>query len=193
MRTVKPEIRVIGVDDAPFSFEDETTELIGTVMRAGDYVEGFVVRDITVDGMDVTDAVVDMVTGTQHTDQLQVVLLDGITFGGFNIADLDRLHEEAGVAVIAASRRKPDKERMRRGLNNVDRSRERMDLVDAAGEAVEHVVADGSVWFQWRGCSEEQARTVLDRVVVRGRVPESIRLSHLVGAALKNGQSQGGA
>lgn len=193
MRTVKPEIRVLGVDDAPFSFEDESTELVGTVMRAGDYVEGFVVREIAVDGLDVTDAVVDMVNGTQHTDQLQVVLLDGITFGGFNVVDMDRLQTKAGVAVIAVSRRKPDRERMRRGLENVDNPEERMELVEAAGEAAEHVVEDGSVWFQWRGCSEEQARAVLDRVVVRGLVPEPVRVSHLAGAALKNGESQGGA
>lgn len=193
MRTVKPEIRVLGVDDAPFAFEDETTELVGTVMRAGDYVEGFVVREIHVDGSDVTDTVVDMVNGTQHTNQLQVVLLDGITFGGFNVVDMDRLQTESGVAVIAVSRRKPDRERMRRGLQNVENTEGRMELVEAAGEAAEHGLDAGSVWFQWRGCSEDQARTILDCVVVRGLVPEPVRVSHLAGAALKNGESQGGA
>lgn len=193
MRTVKPEIRVLGVDDAPFAFEDATTELVGTVMRAGDYVEGFVVREIAVDGSDVTAAVVDMVNGSRHTDQLQVVLLDGITFGGFNVVDLDRVHEDTGVAVIAVSRNEPDLDRMRRGLENVDRVEERMERIKAAGEAERHVVEAGPVFFQWRGCGEEQAREVLDRVVVRGRVPEPVRLSHLVGAALKNGESQGGA
>lgn len=193
MRTVKPEVRVLGVDDAPFSFDDETTEVVGTVMRAGDYVEGFVMRDITVDGMDVTDAVVDMVRGTQHTDQLQVVLLDGITFGGFNVADMGRIHAEAGTAVIAVSRRKPDRDRMRQGLENVDHAGGRMELIEAAGAAEEHRLDNGGVFFQWRGCSEEQAREVLDRTVVRGLLPEPVRISHLVGAALKSGESKGDA
>lgn len=193
MRTVKDEARLLGVDDAPFAFEDETTTLVGTVFRGGSYIEGVLTDDITVDGFDVTETILAMVTESRHRDQVQAVLLDGITFGGFNVADLDRLATEGDVGVVAVSRNRPGTEGMEDGLANVDRANDRRDLIEQAGDAKEHATGEGTVYFQHAGVGEETARELLDLATVRGLIPEPIRVSHMIAAALEHGESRGGA
>lgn len=191
MRTVKPEVRILGVDDAAFEFEDESTELIGTVFRGGAYLEGVLKKEITVDGFDVTERILEMVLDSRHRDQIQVVLLDGITFGGFNIVDMEQVVDEADVGVIAVSRSEPDIENMQTGLEHVNRAEERLALVERTGTAQEYEQADGTVYFQYAGISEEQAREVLDIACTRSLIPEPVRVAHMIASALKNGESHG--
>lgn len=193
MRVVKDEVRVLGVDDAPFQFSDKETLLVGTVFRGGSYIEAVLSETVTVDGLDVTDRIIAMVQESRQGEQVQVVMLDGITFAGFNVADIGNIAEAADVAVIAVSRDRPDRERMRSGMDHVDRVDEREELIDAAGTVKHHELPDGDVHFQHVGISEEQARTVIDLTTVRGRVPEPVRVAHLIGAGIKSGESKGGA
>ncbi|MFB6265594.1 MAG: DUF99 family protein [Candidatus Nanohaloarchaea archaeon] len=184
MRAVKDEVRVLGVDDAPFEFEDERTGLVGTVFRGGSYMEGVLREEVEVDGFDVTDKVLEMVNESKHRDQVQVALLDGITFAGFNVADLGRIAEEGEVGVVAVSRNKPDRERMGNGLENVDKRGKREEIVERAGEAKKHRVEDGTVYFQYSGIEEGKARDVLDLTCVRGVVPEPVRVADMIAAVI---------
>lgn len=189
MRTITEETRVLGVDDAPFVFEDAATRLIGTVFRGGTRIEGVLTRTVTVDGFDVTDRVTGMLA---EREEVQAVLLDGITYAGFNIADLDRI-AAADVAVVAVSRTEPDPARLEPGLRNVDRADDRRDMVAQAGDPTEHALDAGTVHFQHAGVSEDAARELLDLTTVRGLVPEPVRVAHMIGAALKDGGSKRGA
>ncbi|MCJ7478807.1 MAG: DUF99 family protein [Candidatus Nanohaloarchaeota archaeon QJJ-7] len=193
MRAVKDEVRLLGVDDAPFEFEDETTELVGTVFRGGDYIEGVLVEEVEVDGFDVTEKLLKMVNESRHKDQIQAVLLDGVTFAGFNVVDLEKVAEEGEVGAIAVSRNEPDRERMDRGLDNVEKKQERKEMIDKAGEAKRHEQDEGPVFFQHSGISEEKTREVLELANVRGVLPEPVRVSHLIAAGLKSGESKGSA
>lgn len=47
--------------------------------------------------------------------------------------------------------------------------------------------------FQAKGCSKETAGLLLQRVTDTGNVPETLRLAHLIGAAIKTGQSSNSA
>lgn len=191
MRSVKPEVRILGVDDAAFTFDDETTALIGTMFRGGNEIEGVIRRDITVDGFDVTDTVLDMVTESRHRDQIQVVILDGITFAGFNIVDIHEIAETADVGVIAVSRNQPDLDRIRNGLEHVDRPKKRLEIIKNTGDAREHHSDNGVIYFQHSGISEEQTHEVLEVSRRRGLIPEPVRVSHMIAGALKNGESKG--
>lgn len=181
---MKPEVRVLGVDDAPFAFSDRTAELVGVVMRGGTTVEGVTMDAAAVDGLDVTDAVLRMLAALPGR-QAQAVVLDGITYAGFNIADIPRLAAEGDVAVVAASPNEPDRDRMGQGLDNVDRRDEREDLLDRAGEPLVHERPEGTIHFQFAGLDEAQARELLDVTCANGLVPEPVRVAHMVAGALK--------
>ncbi len=191
MRTVKPEVRILGVDDAAFAFDDETTDLIGTVFRGGKELEGVIRKDVTVDGFDVTDRILEMATESRHRDQIQVAVLDGITFAGFNIVDIHCIADQADIGVIAVSRNRPDIDRMRNGLEHVDRSEKRLELVKNTGEVNEHRNDTGVIYFQYAGLDEHQVHEILDISRRRGLVPEPVRVAHMIAGALKNGESKG--
>ncbi|MDY6761706.1 MAG: DUF99 family protein [Candidatus Nanohaloarchaea archaeon] len=193
MRTVKPEARLLGVDDAPFDFEDETTELVGTVFRGGAYLEGVLMEEVTVDGLDASDTIVAMIQESRHDQQVQAVLLDGITVAGFNVVDLQQVADDTGIGVIAVSRNEPGEAAMDGGLENVDRRADREELIDAAGTAKEHGTGDGTVYFQHAGIDEETVRNVLDVATVRGVVPEPVRVAHMIAGAVATGASTGRA
>ena len=52
---MKKQIRILGIDDSPFSFNDKYSTVIGAIMRGGEYLECVLSRQISVDGTDATD------------------------------------------------------------------------------------------------------------------------------------------
>lgn len=190
MRTVKPEVRILGVDDAAFDFEDERTELIGTMFRGGTYLEGVLKTDITVDGFDVTEKILEIVLDSRHKDQIQVAILDGITFGGFNIADINKIAADGDIAVLAVSRNKPDIANMENGLKHVEKAEKRREIIERTGTAEEHTAENGTIYFQYAGITAAQAHDVLNVATQRSLIPEPVRAAHLIAGALKNGESK---
>ena len=73
---MKSQMRLLGVDDGPFHFGDQTTIIVGTIMRANGYLECVLKREIQVDGSDATDNLIEMIIHTHHRKQLQAVLLE---------------------------------------------------------------------------------------------------------------------
>jgi endonuclease V-like protein UPF0215 family len=190
MRTVKPEVRILGIDDAAFDFADETTELVGVVFRGGREMDGVLMDEITVDGFDVTETVLSMATESRHKDQIQVILLDGITFGGFNTVDMQSIAAESDMGVIAVSRNEPDTTSIENGLQHVSQPEKRLELIRRAGDAKQRTTDQSTIYFQHTGIDEDQAREVLDTVTDRSLIPEPVRAAHMIAGALKNGESK---
>ena len=58
---MKPQVLVLGIDDTPFDkFKDESSKIIGAVMRASDMVEGILTSQIEIDGDDATVKIIEM-------------------------------------------------------------------------------------------------------------------------------------
>ena len=87
MMVMKNQIRLLGIDDSPFSFSDEFSIIVGVIMRGGNYIEGVLSRKIKVDGLDSTDLCIDMVNKTRYKKQLRALLIDGVAFCGFNVTN----------------------------------------------------------------------------------------------------------
>ena len=83
---IKREIRILGIDDS--ALLDEKVMIVGVVFRGGDWIDGVLRSDITRDGLDATDVICSMIKESKHYGQLRVLMLDGITYGGFNIIDI---------------------------------------------------------------------------------------------------------
>jgi len=75
---MKTQIRLLGIDDSPFSFSDTYSRIVGVIMRGGIYIEGILSRKIKVDGNDGTDLCIDMVNKTKHKKQLKSILIISI-------------------------------------------------------------------------------------------------------------------
>ncbi|WP_286244270.1 DUF99 family protein [Methanobacterium ferruginis] len=193
---MKQEIRILGVDDAPFvPHSGEQVMLIGTVFRAGNWLDGVLRTYITVDGGDATTALIDMVNSSRHLEQLGVMMLDGITFGGFNVVNIQKIFQETGLPVIVVMRKFPDLFRIKKALKNFSNWEERWNHILDAGKIYKINKIDNQepIYIQTSGISLEDAQEIVLLSSTRSAIPEPIRAAHIIAAGVTTGESKGNA
>ncbi|WP_293144542.1 MULTISPECIES: DUF99 family protein [unclassified Microcoleus] len=178
-------IKVIGFDDAPFSRTSGSLVSIAGVVCGGARFEGMVWGQVLPDGLDATDAICQLLLGGKFLPQLHLVLLDGIAFGGFNIIDLPKLASRLQIPCVAVMRRQPDLAGVEKALGHFSDSEYRLELLRRAGK----IYAFEPFFFQVCGEQPEVIALVLQRLTDTGKVPEALRLAHLIGAAVITGVS----
>lgn len=177
-------LRIIGFDDAPFVRENNFVHICG-VVTARTRFEGMLWGEAIQDGWDATELLIQLVQNSKFHAQVHAILLDGIAFGGFNIVDLQELSEHLQLPCITVMRKRPDLVAIERALQNLSDPARRMKVLRKAGPIYE---ADPFV-FQIKGITRELAVQLLHHVTDTGNVPEALRLAHLIGAAVKTGES----
>lgn len=179
------QIRVIGFDDAPFSKERGSSVNISGVVCSNTRFEGMLWGEVQKDGLDSTEKVIDLVAHSKFYEQLHLILFDGIAFGGFNILDIGRISNKLNLPCIAVMRKIPDLRAIDEALRNFTDYDKRRSLIDQAGAIYE---IGGNV-FQTAHINPGVASKVLSRLTDTGKVPEALRLAHLIGSAIKTGES----
>jgi len=186
-RVIKPEIRVLGVDDGVFTPRTEAlVPVVGVVFRGGYWLDGGMHTEIEVDGFDATDKIASMITLSPHYKQLRVVMLNGITFAGFNIVDIKTLNAETKLPVITVTREKPNLVEIREALKHLPKSEERWNAVLNAGEISEVLTRSvkEKVYMQATGISESDAHKILRLTSTRSSIPEALRVAHLIASGI---------
>lgn len=192
-RIIKQEIRILGVDDAPFTpHSQDPVMVVGTVFRAGAWLDGVLRTNIRVDGTDATEKIVKMVNASRHRDQIGVIMLDGVTFGGFNVVNIQRIFLETGIPVVVVTRKQPNFEKIKRALKNFTDWEDRWENVLAAGE-VHRVKNEESIHIQISGIDLEDAKEIVRLSTTRSAIPEPIRAAHIIAAGVTTGESRGSA
>jgi endonuclease V-like protein UPF0215 family len=188
VRALPPEgrtLRAIGFDDAPFRRGRRGDVGVAGVVCAGTRFEGLVWGRLRQDGWNATRALARLLVGGKFLPQLHLVLLDGISFGGLNLVDLPALASLLDRPCVAVMRRAPDLPGMERAIRTLPGSERRLALLAAAGP----VHRRGPFTFQVAGAEADGIGRALARLSDRGAVPEPLRLAHLVGAAIRLGES----
>ena len=188
---MKAQVRVLGVDDAPFRFGDARVPVVGVVVRAPNYVEGVLTASVSVDGDDATDVLTAKVLASRHRAGLALVLLDGIAFGGFNIVDLDALRAAVGVPVATVTRRRPDLRAMVAALRRRFPDWPRRAALLHRHPLWEIETGHRPLYGTAVGIDRADLAAIVARCTVRGAVPEPLRLAHIVAAAIVKGESRG--
>ncbi len=193
---IKPEIRILGVDDGPFK-PDYTgpVPLVGAVFRGGRWLDGVMVTSVGKDGADATERLVEMVARSRHLDQLRVLMTDGVTFAGFNVLDAKEVFNETGLPVISISREAPNMPDIRKAISHLPGWRERWRIIKAAGRIypVKTKGNEAPIYMQPVGMSREDAEKVVRLSSTRSLVPEPLRAAHLIATAIVRGESYGRA
>lgn len=192
-RVIKPEIRVLGVDDGVFTPRIEAlVPVVGVVFRGGYWLDGVMHTKITVDGFDATAKISSMITNSPHYKQLRVIMLNGLTFAGFNVVDIKALNAETKLPVIAVTREKPNLAEIREALKHLLNSEERWNAILNAGEIAEVPTRHGQerIYVHVAGISEENARKVLRLTSTRSNIPEALRVAHLIASGISSKQAE---
>src|SRR5262249_51423336 len=140
------------------------------------------------DGRNATTSIATMVGSSPFAPQAQLVLLQGIAVAGFNVVDIQGLAEELGVPVLVVARRLPDLRAIEHALTTrVRGGKRKWSLIERAGP-MEPVA---SVFVQRAGLSLEEAGRVVQALAVNGRIPEPLRVAHLIAGGVTTGVSRG--
>lgn len=187
LRFIKPEIRIVGVDDGFFlPHTHGKCDVIGVVFRGGYWLDGVMRTQIEIDGMDATEKIGGMIANSPHHGQLRVVMLDGVTFAGFNIVDTSQLHEIVSLPVIAVTREKPDFDDIQKALKNLSFSKERWKAIADGKDVAKVSMRDGkkAVYIQAVGIELDIAKRVVRSTATRSNIPEALRVAHLIASGL---------
>jgi hypothetical protein len=187
IRAVKPEIRVLGIDDGVFTpHSNELVDVVGIVYRGGYWLDGFMHTKVLVDGLDATEKLVEMITSSPHYPQLRVIMLNGVTLAGFNVVDIEELSQRVKLPVIAVTRDKPNFDDIKKALEHLSHSEQRWRAIEKAGKMIKVRTRNGEepIYVHVVGLSEEDAKRVLKSTSTRSNVPEALRVAHIIASGL---------
>ncbi len=187
LRIIKPEIRVLGVDDGKFiPHSKDPVLLVGVVFRGGCWLDGIMHTTIRVDDFDATAKIAQMITTSPHYKQLRVVMLNGVTFAGFNVVDIKALNTATQLPVIAVTNKKPDLPKVQKALENLPNSKERWNAILNAGEIYPVKARSGkqTIYIETAGIPKETAQEILQLTSPRSNIPEALRVAHLIASGI---------
>ncbi|HNX47475.1 MAG TPA: DUF99 family protein [Methanomassiliicoccales archaeon] len=190
---MKDQARVLGIDDGPFEKGQARAQLAGVLVRPPGYVEGVMISSCQVDGDDANEAISSMVKDSRFSEQVRMVMVDGAALGGFNVVDVRALSEEIGVPVLTISRDEPNLTEIIDALRAHFPDWERRFEVISRNRVRPLEVPDGRVYVTSEGIGEKEADAMVRQCIVRGCLPEPVRLAHLIATALVRGESRGRA
>jgi endonuclease V-like protein UPF0215 family len=191
---VKEEIRILGIDDGPFKNNDKEVIVVGVIFRGGNFLDGVLRTYVVVDGLDATEKLSKMINSSRHKNQLKVIMLDGITLGGFNIVDLKELYNETKIPIIVINRKMPDLKSIKKALEkNFLDFEKRWKMILNAGKIKQLKLEKFSIYYQNIGLEDEEAEEIIILSTKHAQIPEPLRVAHLIATGIVKGESEGHA
>ena len=184
-RAHQPDLNVVGVDDGAFAASKTAREhaLLLAVLLRGSRIRRVRVGTIEIDGTDAGAVLKALV----RTLSLDLVMLSGISFAGFNVIDISRLANELKKPIIAISGDQPDNRAVRKALKDHFADWEmRWRSVRSAGKlyTCKPLKDEPKLYFEVRGATPDFARSVISRTAVISRLPEPIRVARIIAKGL---------
>jgi len=178
---------VIGFDDAPFPRSHRgPVKIVGTVY-ADQRLDGVLVGEIEKDGFDAAAKLADLVRASKFFQHARLIMLQGITMGGFNVVDVFDLHHQLNLPILVVARRAPNMDAVRRALEqHLPGGQAKWAVIESLG-TMEPVAG---VYVQRVGLTRPQASEILMHWAIHSRIPEPLRCAHLIAGALVTGQSR---
>ena len=176
---------MVGIDDGKFLPQTKGSVLIvGVVFRGGCSIEGVMHTRIIIDGLDATEKLALMINNSPHHKQLRLVMLNGITFGGFNVVDIRKLYLATKLPVLALTNEMPDLNSIHEALKNLPKAEERWNIILEAGKIHEIINKGTTIYLETAGISFDDAEKIIALTSTRSSLPEPLRVAHLIASGV---------
>ena len=190
---MKSEIRILGIDDSPFTFKNKYSPIIGVVMRGGQYIEAVLKEKVKIDGLNATKKCIEMIKKTRYKKQLKAIMTDGISLGGFNVLDIEELYNKTNIPIITITRDKPDNSGIKKALKKHFTDWEYRYNLISKGHLFRVKTKHNPIFIKCAGINEHEAKEIIKISTIRGVIPEPIRVAHIIASGIKRGESYGKA
>lgn len=180
----------IGIDDAPFDRSHRGDVAIVAVVFTRTRLDGVMTGKLRKDGANATRAIAELIEGSPFAAHAQLLLLGGITLAGFNVVDIHALREQLDMPVLVLARKRPRyaiiKETL---LERVPGGARKWALIEKAGP----MESCAGLWVQRAGLELDAAAQVIGELTIHGKLPEPVRIAHLIAGGYGCGISRGRA
>lgn len=183
----KPALRVLGIAES-FIRNLPVSRLAGVVMRADLRVDGLAFASATVGGNDATYGVLKICEELDRAD-INALILSGAVISWFNIIDIQDVFDKTLKPVVCLTYEESP------GLEKYIReyfpgSDEKLSSYERLGQREKIQLKTGyEVYIRSLGITADEARILLNKFTLDGRVPEPVRVARLAArAALHAGE-----
>lgn len=179
---------VLGIDDAPFGkAQNHEVPVVGVIMENATVVEGVAMTSFPVDGEDATGFLAGWIEELKWAPMLNAIVLGGITIAGLGILDITGLAERLHIPVAAVTRRDTADSDLDQALLAAGFP-ERLDILHRSPPA--RAIAE-NLYVASAGAEPGTVDKMILATLNKARMPEPLRVAHLIGAAMVAGTSHG--
>jgi hypothetical protein len=180
---LKKQARVVGVDDGPYMRGSDSTLIVLTLYRLDGRVEAVMSGNVRTDGDDSAEVIYELIRSSTFLEEARAIVSDGACLAGFNVLDMDLLHERTGLPVLTVSDEPPDDAAIKAALGNLPNPDRRWELIDAHRPVPVGLPA-GTCYVRSVGVPDREIEGLIGSMTIRGRTPEPVRLSHIYARCL---------
>jgi len=184
----RPRPHILGVDDAPFDKRrPDPVPIVAVAMEGNDLVESVAVGEFPIDGEGATEYLTSWIGGLRARTMLQAVILGGVTMAGLGMVDVTALAEGLGLPVLVVTRHNPAGSDLADALRAAGLPH-RLAILERVPRAFG--VGEG-LYLAHAGTTRLEAERLVGATLAKARLPEPLRLAHLIGQAIVLGESRG--
>jgi len=177
---------ILGIDDATFELKTsvKTTQLIGVVCQ-GIRLVNVMRTEIQIDGDNATEKLIELVR--ENEKHVQFILTHSITFGGFNLINLNTIYNELKKPIIAINDRKVDIDSVIKAIKDKfpNTYKQKISNIVEAGNLfytqIETAGGLSDIYFHSKGIEINKVDSLLQKICIDSKLPECIRIAHLIG------------
>ena len=180
-------LKILAVDDGKLPGKHQKsrgeTILVGVKMEKT-LINDVKLRTIKVDGLDATEKILEII---DETWPIELIILGGISYGGFNLIDAVKVWEKSKIPIIIVSKEKPDNNKILAALKKHFKDWERRwniirKVVEKANGIHEVYIKEkeNPIYIENIGLNVKEAISILRKLTVWGRTPEPIRIAHII-------------
>jgi uncharacterized protein len=178
----KPALRVLGLAES-FVRPSLKSKLAGVVMRSDMRIDGVAISEVTVGGEDGTDGVLEVFRRLERKD-INAIILSGAVISWFNIINIQEVYARLEIPMVCLTyQESPGLEGYIREYFPGDEERLKSYLRLGKREPV-RLKTGYDVYVRALGLDPSEARLLLNKFTLDGRVPEPVRAAGLVARAM---------
>jgi endonuclease V-like protein UPF0215 family len=178
----------LGVDDAPFDKQQPgPVPIVAVAMEGSSVIESVAVGQFAIDGEGATDYLAGWISGLRTRPMIQAIILGGITVAGLGLVDMTALAEKLALPVLVVTRRNPLGSDLADALRAAGLS-QRLAVLERTPRAYG---TDAGFYLAHAGATRIEAERLVMATLGKSRLPEPLRVAHIIGQAIVLRESRG--